>query len=69
MNTLNANSIRIIIDRMPEFLMLGATAKKKKNTRSVIGELCSPHYHPFNWSDLFIIKRAAALIKRLSASC
>ncbi len=24
---------------------------------------------PFDWSDLFIIKREAALIKRLSVSC
>jgi hypothetical protein len=35
---------------------------KSKLKRSAIGELCSPHYHPFDRSDVHNYKREAALI-------
>jgi hypothetical protein len=38
---------------------------KSKLKRNAIGELCSPHYHPFDRSDVHNYKREAALIMNI----
>jgi hypothetical protein len=52
-------SHRVVLGRDPTSERWSTKSKLK---RSAIGELCSPHYHPFDRSDVHNYKREAALI-------